>query len=94
MSNADASDAHGHYVAEYVDGPLEGTTEHRVLHEGAPEQRITQYALVDGTDAAFGYTAGDAREINGETFVRYSFDQAGSDPLQGDADPDQESIEI
>ena len=84
----------GKYVAEYVDGPMEGTTEHRFLHDDAPEPTITQYALVDGTDAMFEYRAGDVREINGEHFVRYSFDQGDSDPLQGNADPNERSKQL
>ncbi|MGN6445877.1 hypothetical protein [Amnibacterium sp.] len=79
------------YVAEYLDGPLEGTTEHRYLENGEIEQRVTQYALVDGTDAMFEYVAGETRELNGEHYVKYSFDQKDSDPLQGQADPDEES---
>lgn len=82
------------YVAEYVDGPLEGTTEHRFLEGGRPEARLTQYALVDGTDAQFEYVAGDTRELNGELFVRYSFDSKDSDPLQGQADPNEESKQL
>lgn len=84
----------GKYVAEYVDGPMEGTTEHRFLKDDEPEPTITQYALVDGTDAMFEYRAGDIREINGEHFVRYSFDGKDSDPLQGDADPNERSKQL
>ena len=91
MSDTSSSADSGRYVAEYLDGPLEGTTEHRFLQDGRPEPRITQYALVDGTDAAFEYVAGESRELNGEELVRYSFDAAGSDPLQGQADPNEES---
>lgn len=82
------------YVAEYLDGPLEGTTEHRFLEDGKPEERITQYALVDGTDAQFDYAVSSARELNGEQFVSYRFDAKGSDPLQGQADPNEESKRI
>lgn len=90
-TSADAPAEPAKYVAEYLDGPLEGTTEHRFLQDGAPEERVTQYALVDGTDARFEYVAGDTRELNGEQFVRYSFAADASDPLQGQADPDEES---
>lgn len=82
------------YVAEYLDGPLEGTTEHRFLEDGKPQERVTQYALVDGTDAQFDYVARSTRELNGEQFVSYGFDAADSDPLQGQADPDAESKSI
>ncbi len=35
-----------------------------------------------------------ARELNGEQFVSYRFDAKGSDPLQGQADPNEESKRI
>ncbi len=82
------------YVAEYLDGPLEGTTEHRFLEDGKPEQRVTQYALVDGTDAMFEYEAGETRTINDELFVQYSYDAGDSDPLQGQADPNERSKQL
>jgi hypothetical protein len=88
---SDTSSEPAKYVAEYLDGPLEGTTEHRYLQDGSFEPRITQYALVDGTDAMFEYVAGEPRELNGEQYVQYSFDAKDSDTLQGQADPDQES---
>jgi hypothetical protein len=88
---SDTSSEPNKYVAEYLDGPLEGTTEHRYLESGEPEARVTQYALVDGTDAMFEYVAGDTRVLNGEQFVQYSFDRKDSDNLQGQADPNEES---
>ncbi|WP_375390012.1 hypothetical protein [uncultured Amnibacterium sp.] len=91
---SDTSSEPAKYVAEYLDGPLEGTTEHRYLENGAPEPRVTQYALVDGTDAMFEYVAGDTRTLNGEQFVRYSFDAKDSDPLQGQANANEESKQI
>ena len=75
------------YVAEFLDGPLEGTTEHRFLEGGKPEERVTQYALVDGTDAMFEYVAGATRELNGEQFVQYSFDPQGQRPPAGPGGP-------
>ena len=91
---SDTSTEPDKYVAEYLDGPLEGTTEHRYLEGGKPEERVTQYALVDGTDAMFEYVAGETRELNGEQYVQYSFDAKDSDNLQGQADPNEESEHI
>ena len=79
------------YVAEYIDGPAAGTTEHRYLIDGRPEERVTQMALVDGTDGLFDYVAGDSRELNGERYVQFHFDQKDSDALQGQANPNEES---
>ena len=91
MSDTSTPAEPNRYVAEYLDGPLEGTTEHRFLEDGQPESTVTQYALVDGTDAMFEYTAGDTRTINDELFVQYRYDAGDSDTLQGQADPNQES---
>ena len=63
-------------------------------HNHEPTERVTQYALVDGTDAQFEYVAGDTRELNGERFVQYSFAPKDSDPLQGQADPNEESKQL
>jgi len=89
MSTSSAEPAR--YVAEYVDGPLEGTTEHRYLVDGEPEQHLTQMALVDGTEGIFDYVAGESRELNGERYVQFHFDPKDSDTLQGQADPNEES---
>ena len=88
MSTTGTSDR---YVAEYIDGPLKGTTEHRYLTDGEPEERVSQVALVEGTESLFWYVAGERRELNGGWVVRYGFDQDGSDPLEGAADQDAES---
>ncbi len=79
------------YVAEYTDGPLAGTTEHRYLEDGEPQERITQMGLVEGTDALFEYVAGERTELNGQQVVRYAFDRPDSDPRGDEADHDAES---
>jgi hypothetical protein len=94
MSDSSRSAEPDKYVAEFVDGPLEGTVEHRYLVDGQPERRITEMGLVDGTDAVFEYQAGERRELNGETYVRFTFDRRRSDVLQGQADPNEESRHI
>ena len=90
MSDTSSTDA-GRYVAEYVDGPLEGQTEHRFLEDGKPTATVPQFALVDGTEGMFEYVAGETRELNGEQYVRYSLDAQDSDVEQGQADPNEES---
>jgi hypothetical protein len=82
------------YVAEYVDGPLEGTTEHRYLVDGKPEDRLTQIGLVDRTEAIFWYVAQDSRDVGGVQHVRYAFDAEDSDTLPGASDPDAETREL
>ena len=94
MSDTSTSSEPGKYVAEYVDGPLEGTTEHRFLQDGEPETRVTQVALVEGTDALFVYVAGETRELNGEQYVNFTLDKADSDVLEGEANANEESKSI
>jgi hypothetical protein len=91
---SDTSSEPGKYVAEFLDGPMEGTIEHRYLENGAPQSRITQYALVNGNEGMFEYVAGESRELNGEPYVTYTLDAKDSDELAGDADPGDYSRHI
>ena len=70
--SADTSPAE--YVAEFIDGPLEGDFEHRVLVGGKPERRVGMMAAVD------------EREVNGQLRVRFRFDADDSDPVEFDED--------
>jgi hypothetical protein len=74
------------YVAEFIDGPLEGDFEHRVLVGGKPEQRVGMMAAVDGLESLFWYDAVDEREVNGQLRVRFRFDADDSDPVEFDED--------
>jgi len=72
------------YLAEFVDGPLEGRTETRVMVDGVHDQELSAMAAVDGTESIFWYAAGETREIEGELHVKYAFDARDSDPVQND----------
>jgi hypothetical protein len=74
------------YVVEYVDGPLAGETERRVLIDGAYDERIGAIAAVEGLESTFWYVAGATREVQGELYVAYSFDAPDSDPVESDPD--------
>ncbi|MET4159127.1 hypothetical protein [Agromyces sp. PvR057] len=78
------------YIAEYVDGPLAGTADRRVLIDGAIEQRVSTVAAVQGIESIFWYVAGDERTVGDERYVKYHFDPSESDPVQ--AEPDEESL--
>jgi len=82
--SADTSPAE--YVAEFIDGPLEGDFEHRVLVGGKAEARIGMMAAVDGLESLFWYDAVDEREVNGQLRVRFRFDADDSDPVEFDED--------
>jgi hypothetical protein len=77
---ADTTPAEPEYIVEYVDGPLAGTDDRRILDEGV-EPRIAVVAAVQGLESTFWYVAGDQREVEGELHVKYGFDAAASDPV-------------
>ena len=74
------------YVAEFIDGPLEGEFEHRVLVGGKPESRVGMMAAIDGLESLFWYDAVGQREVNGQLRVRFRFDADDSDPAEFDGD--------
>ncbi|MFF2270785.1 hypothetical protein ACFVTX_00825 [Agromyces sp. NPDC058136] len=76
------------YVAEFIDGPLEGEFDHRALVGGATEKRIGMVAAVEGLESLFWYDAVDEREVGGEKRVRFRFDAADSDPVEADDEND------
>jgi len=76
----------GVYVAEFLDGPLEGNFEQRALVEGKPESRIGEVAAVDGLESLFWYNAVAEHEVNGELRVQFRFDAGDSDPVEFDED--------
>lgn len=81
-----SADAAAEYVAEFIDGPLEGDFENRVLVGGKPESRVGMLAAVDGLESLFWYDAVDEREVNGQVRVRFRFDAGDSDPVESDED--------
>jgi len=78
------------YVVEHVDGPLAGTIDRRVLVHGEIEERIASVAAVRGLESVFWYVAGDKRELDGETYVKYYFDRVDSDPVKSVRDTESD----
>lgn len=76
------------YVAEFLDGPLEGDFEQRALVGGKPEKRVGMVAAVDGLESLFWYDAVDEHEVNGQLRVRFRFDADDSDPVESDEEND------
>jgi len=72
------------YLAEFVDGPVEGESERRVLIRGKYDQRVSVIAAIDGLESTFWYDAINARDINGELHVHYRFDAPDSDPVESE----------
>lgn len=81
-----ADTAGSDYVAEFIDGPLEGEFEHRVLVGGKPESRVARLAAVDGLESLFWYDAIEEHQVNGQLRVRFRFDAGDSDPVEFDED--------
>lgn len=76
------------YVAEFIDGPLEGEFDHRALVGGKAERRVGMVAAVDGLESLFWYDAVEERQVNGELRVRFRFDADDSDPVESDDEND------
>ncbi|WP_395242940.1 hypothetical protein ACGGZK_12300 [Agromyces sp. MMS24-K17] len=81
-----ADTAGGEYVAEFIDGPLEGDFERRALVGGESERRVGMVAAVDGLESLFWYDAVDERTVGDELRVRFRFDADDSDPVEFDED--------
>ena len=68
------------YTAEFVDGPLAGQVDARVLIHGKHEPRVSMMAAVEGVETLFWYDEVDTRDVQGRLPVRYRFDAGESDP--------------
>jgi hypothetical protein len=77
------------YIAEFIDGPLEGRSERRVLVDGRHEQRLPMIVAVEGLESTLWYEAVEPRDVNGELQVSYRFDAPDSDPIEPDTEPGQ-----
>jgi hypothetical protein len=86
MTSPDAANVP--YVAEFLDGPLEGRVDLRVLVDGKHSPRISMIAAVDSMESVFWYNEVDARDVQGELHVRYAFDPSESDPVESDPEGD------
>jgi hypothetical protein len=84
----DSAQAPKNYTVEYVDGPLKGQFDTRILVGGDYDKTFGVIALVDGLESNFEYTAVSTRELNGELHVSYSFEAAESDPFVSGDDTD------
>ncbi len=76
------------YIAEFIDGPLEGHIDSRVLVQGKHARRISMVAAVDSLESLFWYNEVDERDVQGQLRVRYSFDAQDSDPVESNGEPD------
>jgi uridine kinase len=90
--NLAAQNLAAQYIAEFIDGPLEGDTEKRALVDGKQEPQITMMALVDGLESMFWYYEVDVRDVQGELHARYSFNAPESDPSVSDDDQKLDAV--
>jgi hypothetical protein len=72
------------FIAEFIDGPLAGDTEERVLVHGTHDEKLSILALVDGIESIFRYSAVESRDIAGKLHVTYTFNEASSDPFESE----------
>jgi hypothetical protein len=81
MSTAETSKE---YVTEFLDGPLEGQTQHRSFIDGEYEKNLETYVAVEGVPRELRYIAADTRQVGDTLFVSYRFDPADSDSIEVD----------
>lgn len=74
------------YIVEYVDGPLEGQTDRRLLIDGKYDEQVTALVNVQGIDTTLWYRALGSRMVVDQQQVRYRFERSESDPVQEDRD--------
>ena len=75
------------YIAEFIDGPLEGQIDSRALVRGKHASRISMVAAIAGLESVFWYDEVDERDMNGQRRVRYAFDKGESDPVDTEVEP-------
>lgn len=81
MSTAESSKE---YVTEFLDGPLQGTIQHRSYIDGEYEKELDVYVAVEGLPSQLHYVADRAKQVGDTLFVSYSFDPATSDSIEVD----------
>ncbi|HEY8588884.1 MAG TPA: hypothetical protein VIL55_04965 [Naasia sp.] len=86
MSDAQPVPNSKQYVAEFLDGPFAGRTEHRILVDGKHDDEISEMASISGQERLFWYVAGDTHDLDGLLHVKYSWDKRDSDDLMDTSD--------
>lgn len=81
MSTAETSTE---YVAEFIDGPLEGESQHRTFLDGDYEKELDMYVAVEGLPSLLHYVMTTSRQVGDTLFVSYRFDPKDSDPIEVD----------
>lgn len=74
------------YVAEFVDGPLEGQSDTRSLTGDGPDEIVPMMAAVEGLESIFRYRLAEVRDVEGTPYGTYRFDEGDSDPVAADDD--------
>jgi len=72
------------YIVEYVDGPLAGQTDRRLLIHGKYDERVSALVNVQGLPTTLWYRAIDSRQVVDQQQVRYRFEPSDSDPVEED----------
>ena len=81
MSTAEGSKE---YVTEFLDGPLQGTVQHRLFIDGEHEKVVTAYVAVEGLPSELRYVEASSKHVGDTLFVSYRWDITGSDSIEVD----------
>jgi len=83
---SDSAQSPKEYIVEYVDGPLAGQTDRRLLIDGKYDDRVSALVNVQGLPTTLWYRLLDSRTVADQQQVRYRFEPSESDPVQEDRD--------
>ncbi|GAA4156663.1 hypothetical protein GCM10022286_07210 [Gryllotalpicola daejeonensis] len=72
------------YILEFLDGPLQGQTQHRPYIDGEYEKEVDAFVAVEGLPSQLHYVARDSRKVGENLFVSYRWDPADSDSIEVD----------
>lgn len=81
---SDSAQSPKEYIVEYVDGPLAGQTDRRLLIDGKYDERVSALVNVQGLPTTLWYRAIDSRKVVDQQQVRYRFEPSDSDPVEED----------
>jgi hypothetical protein len=80
------------YVVFFDGGPSDGRTDTRVSTDGSYDDEITDFVLIEGTEAGFVYKATEAKMVGEQLQVHYAVDVKDSDPVEDPEDRNEDYI--
>jgi len=74
------------YIVIFSGGPNDGQTDKRISTDGSWDKEITVLTAVNGKETMIDYNVASWRELSGEYYVTYTYDEADSEPVEDPVD--------